>query len=214
LLIHQLSHDFQSPLGRIIGLVDITQLENDLAKRDELIQLISQQTKSLSSYVREVVEYSKSVREKPMLEKINLNTIINEVLTAVKPVENEDIDYRLQMPEPLIINSDKIALTAIISNLLSNSVRYRDKTKTNKFIAINCKIIDQKLILSVEDNGIGIEPEHQNRIFEIFYRVPSSLKGSGLGLYIVKESVKKLNGKITLISQLGVGSQFVVELPF
>jgi signal transduction histidine kinase len=72
---------------------------------------------------------------------------------------------------------------------------------------------NQKLLIQVTDNGSGIEPEHQQKVFQMFYRASEQAKGSGLGLYIVQETLLKLGGSISLSSQLGEGTTFTLYLP-
>jgi signal transduction histidine kinase len=101
----------------------------------------------------------------------------------------------------------------IMSNLISNAIRYHDNRKDTQYIRLHAEIKDKAFYLTIEDNGQGIAVEYHNRIFDMFYRANEHSKGSGLGLYIVKEALIKLSGTIHLESAPGVGSTFIVMVP-
>jgi signal transduction histidine kinase len=92
-------------------------------------------------------------------------------------------------------------------------VRYRDARKQDSFIKIEIETTTQKAILKFTDNGIGIQEEYLDKIFKMFFRANADSKGSGLGLYIVKGAVDKLDGNISVTSVLGKGTTFVIEIP-
>jgi signal transduction histidine kinase len=96
---------------------------------------------------------------------------------------------------------------------MSNAIRYHDQSKERQFIRLSCETKDKVFYLRVEDNGQGIAREYHTRIFDMFFRANEQSKGSGLGLYIVKEALMKLSGTIQLESDPGIGSTFIVKLP-
>jgi signal transduction histidine kinase len=102
----------------------------------------------------------------------------------------------------------------VLSNLISNAIRYHDQRKENQYIRLYHKTIGSSFTLHIEDNGQGISPELQGKVFDMFFRGNESSQGSGLGLYIVKETVAKLSGRIQLKSNAKEGSTFSVTLPF
>jgi signal transduction histidine kinase len=110
--------------------------------------------------------------------------------------------------------SDLTRLKIILNNLISNAIKFK-RTVPNgiSFVKISLQIADNNYILMVEDNGRGIEQEHVNHIFDMFYRASDKGQGSGLGLYILKEAVTKLMGNVIVKSQLDKGSTFVITLP-
>ena len=115
------------------------------------------------------------------------------------------------MPKTVFI--DKLRLTIIISNLLSNAITYSDSTKPQKTIEVFADVNNNNIEITVKDNGVGIDEQYHNKIFDMFFRASLESKGTGLGLYIVKEAVNKLNGKISVSSVLGQGTSVLVELP-
>jgi len=101
----------------------------------------------------------------------------------------------------------------VINNLLSNAYKYHQFEKPDPYIKISAKTNSEAVMIMIADNGQGIAPEHHIRIFEMFYRASESSEGSGLGLYIVKETLGKLRGDISVQSVLDEGTEFTVTLP-
>ncbi|MFN5169182.1 MAG: sensor histidine kinase [Cyclobacteriaceae bacterium] len=109
--------------------------------------------------------------------------------------------------------SDPDRLKMILSNLLFNAVKYSDLKKNERWVRVEASQPNGSWKLSIHDNGIGVREEHQNRIFDMFYRAHTGYEGSGLGLYIVKEAVTKLDGQIALTSAEGEGTQVEILFP-
>lgn len=109
--------------------------------------------------------------------------------------------------------SDNYRLSLILNNLISNAIKYSDPQKETSFIQITIKLRPDKVLLTFKDNGIGIENDYIKKVFNMFFRATEKNEGAGLGLYIVKEAVEKLGGKIDLESQVGNGTLFRIELP-
>jgi signal transduction histidine kinase len=102
-------------------------------------------------------------------------------------------------------------MKVIFNNIISNAIYYHD-LKNNPFVEIHLSRDVDSLIISIEDNGSGIKKEYLPKIFDMFYRGTSDSEGSGLGLYIVKGILKKLNGSIAVESEIGKGSKFTIRL--
>ncbi|MBR9999390.1 MAG: HAMP domain-containing histidine kinase, partial [Cyclobacteriaceae bacterium] len=109
--------------------------------------------------------------------------------------------------------SDERRISVILNNLLSNAVKYHDQGKNGKFIKVLVNYTPSKAEIIVEDNGLGIDGDHHKKIFNMFYRAHEESKGSGLGLYIVKETLYKIQGEILLTSRPREGSRFLITLP-
>src|SRR5690606_6630161 len=100
-----------------------------------------------------------------------------------------------------------------LNNLISNAIRYHNSKSEKAFVEIASEIKDNNTEIRIADNGIGIAPEHHDKIFDMFFRVSKKSVGSGLGLYIVKETVEKLNGAITIDSEINKGTTFTISIP-
>lgn len=113
----------------------------------------------------------------------------------------------------LFLNSDPARLRVILSNLISNAIKYSDPSKLDCFVKVTCKEYPLLLEIEVEDNGIGISAEHHKRIFDSYYKLSDRSDSNGLGLSNVKDAVQKLQGTIEVESTLGLGSIFKIQLP-
>ena len=119
--------------------------------------------------------------------------------------------FKKEIQPDLEFNSAWTLLTAILQNLLENAIKY--SSKNSPYVIVRVFSSSNHLFIEVVDNGQGILSEHQPKIFEMFFRATKNATGSGLGLYILKRSVDRLNGTVTLKSEVGVGSTFTVRLP-
>jgi signal transduction histidine kinase len=109
--------------------------------------------------------------------------------------------------------SDFYRMSVILNNLISNSIKYLDQNKSSSFLNIKATIDNKMARIHFEDNGIGIDSRLMPKIFTMFFRATTKNEGSGLGLYIVKEAVEKLSGKVEITSELGKGTAFRIEVP-
>jgi signal transduction histidine kinase len=109
--------------------------------------------------------------------------------------------------------ADPTRLKIILSNLISNSIKYRDPKKPSNIVEFRFGQTEHTWTLEISDNGIGIEQSRLERVFDMFYRATESAKGSGLGLYIVKDTVERLGGKIEAHSEFGRWTKFILTFP-
>lgn len=142
--------------------------------------------------------------------KEELDKIINEIKNEYPFAENFRINLNTEVGYMV---SEKFLIGLILKNLIENAVKYYDENKENTVIDVYIGINNDHYKILVNDNGQGIQPEIQERIFEMFYRGNERSKGSGLGLYIVKSAVEKLNGTVNVKSEAGSGTAFKVIIP-
>ncbi|MBA4058174.1 MAG: hypothetical protein C0490_25890 [Marivirga sp.] len=96
---------------------------------------------------------------------------------------------------------------------MSNAIKYYDKNKPDPFLRVLIEVNSEKVHMEFEDNGIGIDNEYLNKVFDMFFRATQNNEGAGLGLYIVQEAVEKLKGTITIKSEIYKGTTFVIDIP-
>ncbi|OUL28716.1 sensor histidine kinase [Nostoc sp. T09] len=222
----QLAHELKSPLASIIGYSDLFLRQqrqqngkNDTQVNLEHIERVLRNGRHLLRLINDILELSRYEAGKiqPEPEFTNVCELINNVFEMLEPLAKEK-------NLPIVVNCesalqqvfiDAIKLQQIVTNLVSNAIRYTESGDIN----ITCQVLDdQHWAIAVTDTGIGIAPENQTQIFEPYFRVSyvnkSYVPGStGLGLAIVIRLVKLLQGKINLISEIGVGSTFSVTFP-
>jgi signal transduction histidine kinase len=148
-------------------------------------------------------------------EEINFKQLISDVTSNLKYIgyDKHKIEINVEVNNPVPFHSDRNRLNVILNNLISNAIRYQNATSDERFVKIKVDTSDTETNIVVKDNGIGISRDQHEKIFNMFYRVSENSVGSGLGLYLVKETVDKLNGHITVQSEPGKGSEFHVHIP-
>lgn len=212
--VYSASHDLRAPLASVLGLINIATQAKSLDEANQYMGMMKQRIHTLDSFIKDITDYSRNNRLEVKREKVNLAEITNEIWESLKYVpEASRIQFELDIPETAVVNTDKNRLKIVMSNLLSNAIRYHDFQKEDQFIRVKHHMNGKVFYLKVEDNGQGIASDHHSKIFDMFYRGHETSKGSGLGLYIVKETLLKLSGSIQLESAPGQGTTFTVKLP-
>ena len=120
-----------------------------------------------------------------------------------------EFDYQDKVP----FYSDRYRLTILMTNLFSNCIRYKDNRKEHQLIRIALTISEAEAAISIFDNGLGIHPDHLPNVFNMFFRANEISDGAGLGLYIVKEVIEKLNGSIDIQSESGSWTHIFLTVP-
>lgn len=213
--VYSVSHDIRAPLTSIVGLVNLAKFSTSEQELRELIKKIGYSANSLSKFTIDILDYSRNSRLSVDKHPIVLKKLINEVQTdqfLADPSAHSIMLYT-NFDEHLVFNGDYYRLKMVLSNLYSNSVKYRDQTKEYSFIKIDARKTDEYLTITYADNGIGILPERLTNIFNMFYRGTELSKGSGLGLYILKEAVEKMEGAVSVCAEPGQGTIFTIAIP-
>lgn len=212
--VYSASHDLRAPLSSLLGLIEISQRTNDPEEVKYCLRLMKERVDDLDSFIQEIIDYSRNTRQELRLEIFNLLELIREVTDNLKFGHGmENIFIKYDVPPDLTIQSDRSRLKVILSNLVGNALKYSNPQHHEQTVIIKARKENRELRMSIEDNGIGISEEHLPRIFEMFYRASEKSQGSGLGLYIVWETLTKLDGKIAVKSTVGKGSVFELLLP-
>lgn len=208
------SHELKTPLQSIIGSAEL--LENDLVKPEDtkrFVGNIKNEATRLVSLINDIIRLSQLDEDnEPATESVDLYDVANEVVEVLTvSASKKQVELHLN-GESCVMNGIRRYLYEIVYNLCDNAIRYN---KDGGKVMIDLKSKDGNIVLSVSDTGIGIPAEHQNRIFERFYRVDKSHSketgGTGLGLSIVKHAVAYHDGTIKLESKLGEGTTITVE---
>jgi signal transduction histidine kinase len=212
--VYSASHDMRAPLLSIQGLVNIALLENNFDEMPKYLKMIRERALKLDEFVKEVTNYSRNSRLEVERNPVDFNELVDEAIEKIKYQDSiPGITITKKIVGDSIVYTDRGRLSVLLNNLLSNSIKYHDCTKESRFITIEIQNLFNQFKISVCDNGSGIKQEHLGKIFGMFYRGTEKSQGSGLGLYIVKELVEKMNGEISVKSEFGVGSEFEIIFP-
>lgn len=213
--VYSTSHDLRAPLLSIRGIIDVTDTNELNSEVSAHIQMIRRCVIRLEDFLNEILQYSRNKRTEVDREAISFRELVNEAVESLSFLPDAKfIQLQYDIDEPVQFFGDKSRLLIIIENIYSNAIKYRDTSKEYSWFLIKVSTSEHGAILVFEDNGIGIAPEYIDKIFDIFFRASHSASGSGLGLYIVKETVDRLGGTICVQSELGKGTAFRISLPF
>jgi PAS domain S-box-containing protein len=212
--VYKASHDLKAPLRSVMGLIKLAKLESKDQQQHLYLDMMNKSVLSLDQFIKDLTQFSRNSRMEIEAKAINFEGLINDSLSNLKFMDNGDkiVVYK-KMNIQSIFYSDLTRLSTVFNNLLSNGFKYHRFENNNPYINITIEVDRDKSKIIVEDNGQGIDPLHVDRIFEMFYRASETSYGSGLGLYIVKNAVNKLNGTISVQSVVNQGTKFIVVIP-
>lgn len=213
--VYSTSHDLRAPLNSMLGLIEIAKEDTTEELMLEYFGMLKGSAKKLDGFICDILDYSRNSRMKINNELINFGELINCVTENLKFIgdNNRMVEFKIEISDEASFFSDKNRLITIFNNLISNAIRYQNSQIPNPFVHIKIETSPAETNIFIQDNGIGIDEESQSKIFDMFYRVSQESVGSGLGLYIVKEAVNKLNGDIRVKSQIGEGTTFLIKIP-
>jgi signal transduction histidine kinase len=213
--VYHTSHDLKAPLKSIIGLIKLSEKEKFSNENISLyLHMIENSVVKLEEFISSIIEYSMNAKGVLMSEKIDFEKIIGEVLEELKEFSHlKEINIRNTINLEKVFICDPVRIKIIINNLVTNAVKYHDLTKEDPFIDIIIRQENGWVYMDVIDNGLGIHEDYQDKVFDMFYRASGKSWGSGLGLYIIKETVKNLRGTISMKSTFGSGTSFQILLP-
>src|ERR1044071_8714544 len=214
--VYSVSHNLRAPLMSVLGLVTIARMEEKSRDKssDNLFNMIEHSIHRLDDTLKEILDYSRNARTETAITEVHLESIFNDTLERLKYLKGFDrIKKQIRIDSEIPIYSDAYRLSIIFQNLMSNSIKYQDVEKAESFISVEVDISDREIQIRFSDNGMGIREEYLPRMFSMFFRATERSEGAGLGLYIVKESVSKLGGEISLESTFNEGCTFNIRIP-
>lgn len=212
--LYSTSHDLRAPIASILGLVNLAKMDLKDETALKYFEMVENRVKKMDSVISDILQLARSEKANLKFELIDFNKILQETITDVKFNKGAKAINLRYVPTPdYILPSDYTQLKIILGNLVSNAVKYHFVEQVDPFIAVRFVRTNDEIVIEVEDNGTGIAKEYQEKIFTMFFRASTQSEGTGLGLYIVAEAVAKLQGKITVRSEVGKGSTFTVRLP-
>lgn len=216
--INDFSHDFRTPLSIIRSETYLLRKTSDEQKREKYLSAIEQQSARLLTYLDDFLEMARLDVEDfaPNAEMVDGNTIIQTIMHELSPIIHEkglQLTHQLET-QALPVQIDRVHFSRAVINLVQNAINY---TPSGGSISIQTARVDEQMMLTITDTGIGISESDLPRVFERFYRADKARSaatgGSGLGLSIVRKIINAHQGSIHLESQVGMGTTVRVTLP-
>jgi len=212
--VYRTSHDLRAPLTSTLGLIEVLKMEENPERFRQYLDLQEQSLNKLDNFIQDILNYSRNTRLDVASEPVDFQALTEEVFSLYQHLDNYEImDKRLSISQEQEFYSDKNRINIVLNNLVSNAFRYYNPREPFPFIEVKIVTYENEAQITVKDNGLGIDEKHHKKIFDMFYRASNHAKGTGLGLFIVQESVQKLKGELKLKSQPGEGSTFIIHLP-
>jgi len=212
--VYSVSHDLRAPIASAIGLSKLAENATDI---DEILHFNSLKLKTLhklDQFIQDILDYSRNSRLELKPEPIDFRAIVDLILIEYhQAIQEKGIAVNLHISGEDAFYCDKLRVNIILNNLISNAFKFLSDFRKKPQVEITVKVEKGHATIRVSDNGIGIEPTRKDRIFEMFYRATDRRPGSGIGLYILKECMEKLSGRIEIESEVDVGTTFTLNIP-
>ncbi len=210
--VYSTSHDLRSPLASIMGILNLSKMENSVVDPNGYMGMIETCVNKMDIFIQKIIEYYKSIRVDDEKTEIDFTKLLKESVEICK-MQRPEVQFNISVDQQIKLVNDVFRISIIIDNLISNAVKYQKPTSDSPLVNISVKVDEYKATIEIEDNGIGIVEEHLNNIFKMFFRSTSHVNGLGIGLYIVKEALSRLGGDISVVSTYGVGTLFRIVIP-
>ncbi len=214
--VYSASHDLSAPLKSIDGLIQLTKMESPPVGINQYLDLMQKSVAKLETFIKDIINYSRNSRLPIKREQIDVSDLVKSIWEdhIFYSRQHSRIELKMEIDLTTEIFSDETRFRIIFNNLLSNAIKFHiEEKREHPFVKVVAKEIEDAFLFEVSDNGSGINPTIKKDIFKMFFRGSSNVPGSGLGLYILKESVEKLKGEIEVHSEEGKGSTFSFRIP-
>ena len=220
-LTHNITHELKTPIAAAYAATDALRnsetIASDKTTRNEYLDMSLSALSRLGDMVEEILRTSTEEFEKQDLkiERCNAEDIVAEVRSAFDlKYQEREVEWRIDIPADIEIMADRMQMLSMLSALVDNAIKY---CTSRPMVTISVLNTTNNTVIRIVDNGIGIAPSEQRRVFDKFYRISQGnrhdTKGYGLGLYYVRNIVERHGGTIHLHSTVGKGSEFEITLP-
>lgn len=212
--IYSASHDLRSPLVSIKGVIQLAKTEGIEGKAGEYFDMIEKSVSKLDAFVQNIIHYYQNIKTEDAVQLVDIDQLLSDVINQYKSYENYDsfeIKKAINITGEFI--GDAYRLKIVIGNILANSLKFIDPSKESNKIELEVIQNVEKLLMKISDNGVGMGKDALNVIENIFNNKDNRGPGNGVGLYLVRDAVQRMNGKIQVSSTLGEGTKFIIEIP-
>lgn len=213
--IYSASHDMRAPISTLMGIINLMKLELHDEQIVKYVNMMELTMARLDKFVQSLIAYAKNVKTPVRDTTIHLPEMFSDLMAEFRHEHPAwpKVQMSVDIDTEFAFYSDPERLRLVLYNVIKNALDFCDERKSTRILSVQGKVYPEKLDLEIFDNGIGIASAHINNVFEMFYRGTSVSKGSGIGLYSVRETVRKLGGVVSLDSKFGIGTSVKIQLP-
>ncbi len=209
---YRVSHDLKGPIASLQGLYSLVKADITDPVALPYFEMYRSQVNRIHNIVMGLINLTQMKHLEASKEKIDFTSLINECINSYGYLESfKKMKFIIDIQSDIEFYSEWAIINTILQNLIENAIKY--SSPVDPFVKVLISQNEKEVRIVVEDNGLGIADNHQAKVFDMFYRANVRANGSGLGLYILKRAVERLNGQINLSSKLNEGSVFTVVLP-
>lgn len=212
--VYSASHDLRSPLMSVLGIVQYARMEPEMLVAEEYFKVIESSILKLDNYTKRIIEYYQNSRLEEINDVIDFKILVSDCVGSLSNLE-PSVVFNVTINQTTNFISDDFRIRVILNNLISNAIKYNNPNTPKHCVTVTVNTNLQGAEIEISDNGIGIPQIYIENIFQLFFRTPTTSKkqGSGIGLFIVKEALEKINGSIKVKSTSEIGTTFNIFIP-
>ena len=212
--LYRSTHDLRGPLSSVLGLANVAKYEIKEEKALYYFHLVIDRVKRLDQILKDLINISSADKKGRSLSVIKFVGLFDEVKRALEHTEGFDrIEFLIKEEHKTDFVHDPMILNTIFQKVIDNAIKNRNTSKSNSHISIGISDYEDGVKVVIQDNGVGMDEELKNKIFDMFYRGTDATDGSGLGLYLVSKALDAIAAKVEMDSNKGVGSTFTFFIP-
>ncbi|WP_367664740.1 two-component system histidine kinase PnpS [Clostridium sp.] len=210
------SHELKTPLTSIKGFAETLKYVDDEETKERFLGIINDEAERLTRLIEDILVLSNIEQNREnVIENIDVDETLKDIYYLIKnTADKKSIELIFDLHSNINLNGNRDKFKQMMINVIDNGIKYSEEGGCVRVIS---KVVENNCIITIKDNGVGIDKEHIPRLFERFYRVDKARSrakgGTGLGLAIVKHIIKSFNGSINVNSELGNGTEFIITLP-
>jgi hypothetical protein len=210
---YKVSHDLRAPLCTIEGLINLMKTENNQQMNSHYLELIEKSVYKLDNFIKTILNHSNALHLPAEIAKINFSHIVNTCLDDLGYVPSHaKVKINLTVNATHVFYQDATRIAIVFKQLISNSLKFFNPYAEESYLHIQISVTQTKALITLEDNGMGIEKKYLPKVFNMFFKATDKSEGAGLGLYVVKQTIEKLGGSISVKSECGKGTTFKLVL--
>lgn len=211
--VYSASHDLRAPLASILGLIKVMKLE-EVDKENRYVDMIEATVNKMDIFVQNIIKYYRANKVDVEINHIKYAQLIDEILFDLqRHISEWNVIVTKDLSEPVFNWGDENRVRIILSNIILNAIRFHDEHKTQHQVKISLSTNIDHAVIVVEDNGVGISAEYHSQIFDMFFRGAHKNAGSGVGLYVANEALKRIKGEVEIESDTNQGTKIMLRIP-